>query len=188
VIELVVGAAAIWFVAHPRRLPSPLESEPLPDTTAAVSAAGPAPDAATREPAGLPPEALNPRDTNRTTRNKSRLLPTLALPSGRLFRSIEERARAHERVAITFTAYCLQGITRSGRPVRDGVIAVDRALFPLGRAVDLFVGTRKLGRYQADDTGRDIRGARIDIWMPSCSDARRFGRRRGYAQLLPVVK
>jgi 3D (Asp-Asp-Asp) domain-containing protein len=111
-------------------------------------------------------------------------LPAALLPRGRLFKSIEERARAGERVAVSMTAYCLQGRTRRGNFVRDGIIAVDRALFPLGRDVDLFIGRKTLGRYLADDTGGAIKGGRIDVWMADCAAARRFGRRRGFAQLV----
>lgn len=118
-------------------------------------------------------------DTKNTTRSGT------VIPKGRLFRSIEERARAGERIAVSFTAYCLQGRTRRGNLVRDGIIAVDRKLFPLGREVDLYVGRKKYGRFLADDTGGVIKGGIIDIWMGDCTAARRFGRRRGYAQLVP---
>ncbi len=115
-------------------------------------------------------------------------LPMLPRPTGRLFRSIEERARAGERIAVSITAYCLQGRTRRGNLVRDGIIAVDRKLFPLGRDVDLFIGRSKYGRFLADDTGGVIKGGIIDVWMADCKAARRFGRRRGYAQLVPRAK
>lgn len=119
---------------------------------------------------------------------RAKRFPLPALPKGRLFRSIEERARAGERVAVSITAYCLQGRTRRGNLVRDGIIAVDRKLFPLGREVDLFIGRSSYGRFLADDTGGVIKGGIIDVWMADCKAARRFGRRRGYAQLVPRAK
>ena len=112
------------------------------------------------------------------------VLPSALVPRGRLFRSIEERARAGERIAVSVTAYCLQGRTRRDHLVRDGIIAVDRKVFPLGREVDLYFGRTKYGRFLADDTGGVIKGAIIDVWMADCAAARRFGRRRGYAQLV----
>jgi 3D (Asp-Asp-Asp) domain-containing protein len=115
-------------------------------------------------------------------------LPAALVPKGRLFRSIEERARAGERVAVSVTAYCLQGRTRRDNFVRDGIIAVDRKLFPLGREVDLYFGRTLYGRFLADDTGGAIKGGRIDVWMGDCAAARRFGRKRGYAQLVPRAK
>lgn len=165
-----MGAAAIWFVAHPQPVPVPPAPAVGADTISDDSV-----------------RALSD-DSSAISAPFSRLpargVPAALVPKGRLFRSIEERARAGERIAVTITAYCLQGRTRRGNLVREGIIAVDRALFPLGREVDLFVGRRSLGRYLADDTGSAITGGRIDVWMEDCAEARRFGRRRGYAQLV----
>jgi 3D (Asp-Asp-Asp) domain-containing protein len=174
-IELLVGGAAIWFVMHPSAFPM----LPQPDWAADTLV-----EDAVNAPSDTMPPGTPPR-TPPTAPTRKSALPGALAPKGRLFRSIEERARAGERVAVSFTAYCLQGRTRRGNLVRDGIIAVDRKLFPLGREVDLFIGRRKLGRFLADDTGGVIKGGIIDIWMGDCSAARRFGRRRGYAQLVP---
>ncbi|AHG90068.1 3D domain-containing protein [Gemmatirosa kalamazoonensis] len=99
-------------------------------------------------------------------------------------RSLLARARPGEPVAVTLTAYCLQGRTRRGRPVRPGIIAADPRVFPLARHVELFAGGRFIGRFLVDDTGKRIRGTRIDIWTPDCDDARRFGSRSGVATLV----
>ena len=168
-LELAIGGAAIWFVAHPQVPRTPPAPEPAADSTGADTVAAARDTAA----AGAPFDAL-PKTP----------LPKLLTPTGRLFRSIEERARAGERIAVSVTAYCLQGRTRRDNLVRDGIIAVDRRLFPLGREVDLFFGRAKYGRFLADDTGGAIKGGRIDVWMADCTAARRFGRRRGYAQLV----
>ena len=90
-----------------------------------------------------------------------------------------------EPVPVLLTAYCLGGTTRRGRYVRPGIIAADPKFFPLSRYVELYVGSRYMGRYLVDDTGRWIRGKHIDVWMRGCSDAVRFGRRRGTAVLVP---
>lgn len=94
------------------------------------------------------------------------------------------RASEGEEVPVQITAYCLRGFTRLGHPVREGIIAADPRVFPLGREVELFVGRERRGRFLVSDTGRRIRGRRIDVWMDSCLDAIRFGRRRGKALLL----
>lgn len=187
-IELAVGAAAIWFVAHPRKLPI-----------------GPAATAADDGADVILPDSTTGLDTDSTTDARSEsadsvrgrsgraipalpsLVPKLA-PSGHLFRSIEDRARAGERVAVSVTAYCLQGRTRLGSQVHEGIVAVDPALFPLGRTIELFLGRSAPVRYRAEDTGGKVRGARIDVWLADCYAARRFGRRRGYAQLVPRSK
>ena len=73
------------------------------------------------------------------------------------------------------TAYALPGRTASGQTVRRGLIAADRSL-PLGTRVRLDAG-RYSGEYVVADRGGKIRGRIIDIWMPSNSEAIRFGRR-----------
>lgn len=75
---------------------------------------------------------------------------------------------------VTATEYCLHGTTRTGTQARPGVVAVDPRVIPLGSRV--YVPT--MGWFRAEDTGRLIRGRRIDLWTPSRSGARRFGRQR----------
>jgi 3D (Asp-Asp-Asp) domain-containing protein len=76
------------------------------------------------------------------------------------------------------TAYSLRGRTRSGAGVRRGVIAADPRVLPLGTVVQLKAGENYSGVYTVHDTGSAIKGRKIDIWMPSSHEARRFGRQR----------
>jgi 3D (Asp-Asp-Asp) domain-containing protein len=92
---------------------------------------------------------------------------------------------AGEPVPVLVTAYCLNGTTRRGRYVRPGIVAADPHLFPLSRYIELYAGTKYLGRFLVDDTGSRIRGAHIDMWVPTCREAILFGRQRGTAMLLP---
>jgi 3D (Asp-Asp-Asp) domain-containing protein len=80
--------------------------------------------------------------------------------------------------------YCLQGTTRRGRYVRAGIVAADPRFFPLAKYIELYAGRKYLGRFLVDDTGKRIRGARIDVWTPSCREARLFGLQRGTAVLV----
>lgn len=80
------------------------------------------------------------------------------------------------RGSFSATAYCLKGRTASGTGVRRGIIAADPRVLPLGTRVNLGGGGQG-GNYVVADTGGKIKGKRIDIWMASCADARRFGRR-----------
>lgn len=93
--------------------------------------------------------------------------------------------RIGETVPVQLTAYCLQGTTRRDRLVREGIVAADPKLFPLGRYVELYVGRKYYGRFLVDDTGSRIHDGILDIWTPNCREARRFGRRRGTAVLVP---
>jgi 3D (Asp-Asp-Asp) domain-containing protein len=75
------------------------------------------------------------------------------------------------------TAYSLRGRTASGRRAGHGVIAADHRVLPLGTRVRLEAGPYT-GEYVVADTGSAVRGREIDIWVPSESEAVRFGRRR----------
>lgn len=78
--------------------------------------------------------------------------------------------------SFTATAYCLQGRTANGGGVRRGIIAADPRVLRLGSRISLGAGAYS-GSYLVADTGGGVKGRRLDIWMPSCSEARRFGRR-----------
>lgn len=85
---------------------------------------------------------------------------------------------------VGVTMYCLKGTTRRGRYVRAGIVAADPKLFPLAHYVELYIGRSYLGRFLVDDTGKRIRGARIDVWTDSCREASAFGLQRGTAVLV----
>ena len=85
------------------------------------------------------------------------------------------RAIGVNRGSFSATAYCLRGRTASGTGVRRGIIAADPRVLPLGTRVS--ITGNQAGNYVVADTGGKIKGKRIDIWMASCADARRFGRR-----------
>ncbi|CAN5612968.1 hypothetical protein BH24ACI3_BH24ACI3_01480 [soil metagenome] len=81
------------------------------------------------------------------------------------------------------TAYCLRGRTANGSLVRKGIIAADPRVLRLGSQVNVGGGAYS-GNYTVTDTGGKIKGNRIDIWMASCAEARRFGRRTVTINLL----
>jgi 3D (Asp-Asp-Asp) domain-containing protein len=67
-----------------------------------------------------------------------------------------------------------KGVTASGRPSSRETVSVDPRVVPLGtRLVIDKVGTRV-----AADTGRAIKGRRLDIWEPSAAACTQFGRRQ----------
>lgn len=78
--------------------------------------------------------------------------------------------------AFTATAYCLKGRTASGSGVRKGIVAADPRVLPLGTRISLDAGSYS-GSYLVADTGGAVKGRKLDIWVSSCSEARRFGRR-----------
>ncbi len=86
------------------------------------------------------------------------------------------RTTAAATQLFTATAYSLRGRTASGRFVARGLIAADRRVLPLGTRVRLEADAYS-GEYLVADQGGAVRGRKIDIWMPSTSEAMRFGRR-----------
>jgi len=75
------------------------------------------------------------------------------------------------------TAYCDQGITKSGVPVETGIVAADPRVLPLGSLIRV-ENTRYSGVYRVMDTGGLIKGKIIDIFIPSREMALQFGRRQ----------
>jgi 3D (Asp-Asp-Asp) domain-containing protein len=88
-------------------------------------------------------------------------------------------------VPVELTAYCLKGTTRRDNYVREGIVASDPKMFPLGRYLEIYVGRQYYGRFLIDDTGGVIKGNKLDIWTPTCREARIFGRVTGTAVLVP---
>lgn len=119
-----------------------------------------------------------------------RTLPPLIVRAERIIpkisklKSIFVRAPVGKPLEVSLTQYCLQGTTRLDHEVREGIVAADPRIFPLARYVEVFLGKRYLGRFLVDDTGGKVKGRTLDIWNPSCSEARRFGRQRGTATLV----
>jgi 3D (Asp-Asp-Asp) domain-containing protein len=92
--------------------------------------------------------------------------------------------RYGDPVPVSLTAYCLRGLTRRDHYVREGIIASDPKVFPLGRYLEVYVGKTYYGRFLIDDTGKAIKGNKLDIWTPTCREARIFGRTKGTAVLV----
>jgi 3D (Asp-Asp-Asp) domain-containing protein len=78
-------------------------------------------------------------------------------------------------MTMTATAYCLRGITATGGEVRRGTVAADPRVLPMGSRIRIR-GPRVNGKYVVEDQGAAVKGRRIDIFMPSCNQAKRFGR------------
>lgn len=82
-----------------------------------------------------------------------------------------------EGKAFKATAYCLRGKTASGSGVRRGIVAADPRVLPLGTKIEIEAGSYS-GTYTVSDTGGAVKGKILDIWVPSCSEARKFGRKK----------
>jgi len=64
--------------------------------------------------------------------------------------------------------------------VTKGIVAADPNVLPLGTVIRLAsLGHRYNGTYRVMDTGSRVRGRRLDLYLPDCAEAVRFGRRSG---------
>lgn len=82
------------------------------------------------------------------------------------------------RVDFMATAYCKGLTTTAGVTAQAGVAASDPSLLPIGSVIQLDAPDNRYdGIYTVLDTGPSVQGREVDIYMWSCNDALKFGRR-----------
>jgi 3D (Asp-Asp-Asp) domain-containing protein len=84
------------------------------------------------------------------------------------------------------TAYATGQRTKSGVPVREGIVAADPAILPLGSVIRVMGAGEYSGKYKVLDTGAKIKGKRIDIYMTDYDEAKEFGSRTVRVQVISV--
>lgn len=91
----------------------------------------------------------------------------------------DHRPDAGSRLPFNATAYCKGQTTASGVKVRSGIAAADATLLPVGSVLNVATGdARYNGVYTVMDTGPKVQGRILDLYMWSCHEALRFGRRQ----------
>jgi 3D (Asp-Asp-Asp) domain-containing protein len=82
-------------------------------------------------------------------------------------------------LAFDATAYCKGQTTAAGVNVRRGIAAADPQLLPVGSVVTVATGDPEYnGVYTIMDTGPEVKGRELDLYIWSCHEALKFGRRR----------
>lgn len=82
------------------------------------------------------------------------------------------------RLTVAATAYCKGLVTSAGVAAQSGVAASDPSLLPLGSIIEVDAPETKYdGIYSILDTGPEIKGREVDLYMWSCVEALQFGRR-----------
>jgi 3D (Asp-Asp-Asp) domain-containing protein len=84
-----------------------------------------------------------------------------------------DRKPGGEQMVVAATAYCLRGTTASGLPTGWGTVAVDTRIIPFGTKMYI----PGYGNGVAADTGSAVVGRIIDVWFPTCAQARAWGRK-----------
>src|SRR3954471_876761 len=82
------------------------------------------------------------------------------------------------QLRFTATAYCRGTTTASGVNVRNGIAAADPDLLPVGSVIRVDkLDDRYNGIYTVMDTGPEVQGRHVDIYIWSCNEALELGRR-----------
>jgi 3D (Asp-Asp-Asp) domain-containing protein len=92
----------------------------------------------------------------------------------------QQKAATKPGSSLTFTAtaYCQAGKTQSGTTARTGIVAADPHVLPVGSVVRVDVPRAYAGIYTVLDTGAAVNGRHLDIFVPDCARAQRFGRQK----------
>src|SRR5262249_28301195 len=74
------------------------------------------------------------------------------------------------------TAYSIEGKTADGTHAREGIVAADPKVLPLGTRIRVQGAGQYDGEYVVRDTGQAVKGREIDVYLASDREARLFGK------------
>ena len=86
------------------------------------------------------------------------------------------RPRLGSALRFEATAYCKGETTAAGVPVRSGIAAADPVLLPLGSVVRVQTDERHSGIWTVLDTGPEVKGRELDLYIWNCNEALAYGR------------
>jgi 3D (Asp-Asp-Asp) domain-containing protein len=82
------------------------------------------------------------------------------------------------------TTSSVAGETAKGTETRDGMVASDPAVLPLGSVISVSGAGPYSGRYVVTDTGSKVIGRHIDVYMHSTAEAKEFGKKTVIVRVL----
>lgn len=86
---------------------------------------------------------------------------------------------------FTATAYSVSGETKAQTITQEGrTLAADPHMLPIGTVVEIRDAGPYSGQYVVSDTGQDIVGRRLDIYIARTHEAIQFGKRRVKVRVL----
>ena len=89
------------------------------------------------------------------------------------------RPRLGTAIRFDATAYCKGDTAAAGVGIRHGIAAADPTLLPLGSVVRVDTPDgRYSGVWTVLDTGPEIQGRELDLYVWNCTEALAFGRQR----------
>jgi 3D (Asp-Asp-Asp) domain-containing protein len=89
--------------------------------------------------------------------------------------NLSAQSTAHKNGRYVATAYSVTGITASGEWTHRHVVAADPDIFPIGSRLKVQRAGKYSGEYVVADTGAKIQGRKLDIYMPSEPECKKFG-------------
>lgn len=99
-------------------------------------------------------------------------------------------ARTHVRtraLSMMATAYCDGGATASGTQARSGTAAADPRVLPIGTTIRVTgLMSPRPQTFTVADTGAAVKGHEIDVFIPDCARAKKFGRRPVRVRILKL--
>jgi len=78
--------------------------------------------------------------------------------------------------------------TAAGTEAHEGTVAADPAVLPLGTRIRVTGTTGYDGYYLVTDTGSAVKGAHIDIYLPSTAEAKQFGTQKVRVEIRQIGK
>jgi 3D (Asp-Asp-Asp) domain-containing protein len=93
-------------------------------------------------------------------------------------------AETNESAQFIATANCLKGTTASGAISSIGIVAADTSILPMGTRIRITRAGRYSGEYTVRDRGKKVKGRKLDIYMPTYAEAKRFGRRKVLVEII----
>ena len=84
------------------------------------------------------------------------------------------------------TAYSQTGITASGQWTHRHVVAADPSVLPIGTRIKIKHAGKYSGEYVVADTGAKVEGRRLDLYVPSTPECKKFGVKRVSVRVLEL--
>jgi 3D (Asp-Asp-Asp) domain-containing protein len=97
-------------------------------------------------------------------------------------------ARVHPNGRYVATAYTTPGTTASGEQTKRRLIAADPAILPLGSQIRVTGAGQYSGEYEVGDTGRKIKGRKLDIYIANDAEAKEFGVKKVRVKVIKLAE
>jgi 3D (Asp-Asp-Asp) domain-containing protein len=169
---LFFQAQPLSAITNPSQQPAQQQEQPQKKESAGTnqqtesSASAQSETAEVSETSASAPSTVAVKDSNLTAAATLKTNSTEKRPAG--------LTAPQPYIAFSYS-WCCRGA--SGLGTRRGTIAADPRILPYGTRVYIEGAGSYNGEYLVTDAGTAIKGNKIDVWVPTLKEARRFGRK-----------